>query len=79
MKILFFAQSREAAGCSDYEMSIAKPLTQSELWRQLSETFPGLVPQRKVSRLARNGTYVQEGELLNPEDEVAVIPPVSGG
>jgi len=79
MKVLFFAQSREAAGCDDYSLEIRKPVTESEFWDLLVEAVPGLAPYRKTARLARRETYLQEGEWLDPADEIAVIPPVSGG
>jgi molybdopterin converting factor subunit 1 len=79
MKVLFFAQTREAAGCRDYILQIDQPVSASEFWSALVIVFPGLAPLQKTARLARNGTYLQRGEFLHPQDEIAVIPPVSGG
>ena len=79
MKVLFFAQSREAAGCDHYCLEVGRPVTESEFWALLVEAFPGLASLRKTARLARRETYLQEGEWLQPADEIAVIPPVSGG
>jgi molybdopterin converting factor subunit 1 len=79
MKVLFFAQSREAAGCSEGAIDLMKPVTQAELWSLLIGKYPGLSAQRKTARLARRETYLQEDELIHPDDEIALIPPVSGG
>jgi molybdopterin converting factor subunit 1 len=79
MKVLFFAQSREAAGCDDYLLKVEKPMTESEFWAALVDAFPGLASYQKTARLARRETYLQKGECLDPADEIAVIPPVSGG
>jgi molybdopterin synthase sulfur carrier subunit len=79
MKALFFAQVRQTAGCEDYLLEIDKPLTQSEFWAALIDAFPGLAAHQKTARLARRETYLQKGEWLQPTDEIAVIPPVSGG
>ena len=79
MKVLFFAQSREASGCDQAEVKADVPVTQAEFWDALLEVFPQLAAQRKTARLARNETYLGEGELLQPGDEIAIIPPVSGG
>lgn len=79
MKVLFFAQCREAAGCHDYILEVEKPLTESELWTALIKVFPGLAPYQKTARLARGETYLKKDETLHPSDEIAVIPPVSGG
>jgi molybdopterin converting factor subunit 1 len=79
MKVLFFAQSRQAAGCADFVLKTDRPLTQPEFWEMLLRALPGLASQQKTIRLARRETYLQNDELLQPGDEIAVIPPVSGG
>jgi len=79
MKILFFAQSRQAAGCDDCVLKTESVLTQPEFWALLVDAFPGLASQQKTARLARQEAYLQNGDLLRPGDEIAVIPPVSGG
>jgi molybdopterin converting factor subunit 1 len=79
MKVLFFAQSRQLAGCDHHDLEVDKPVTQREFWARLVEAFPALAPQQKTARLARRETYLDSGELLQPGDEIAVIPPVSGG
>lgn len=79
MKVIFFAQSREAAGCSEGAIDLAGAVTQAEFWTLLIAKYSGLSAQRKTARLARRETYLQEDELIRPSDEIAVIPPVSGG
>jgi molybdopterin converting factor subunit 1 len=79
MKVLFFAQSRQVAGCDDVSLTADNPITQAEFWARLIKMFPGLASHQKTTRLARNETYLQADELLHPNDEIAVIPPVSGG
>jgi molybdopterin converting factor small subunit len=79
MKVLFFAQGREAAGRGDFELGTDRAMTQMEFWARLIADFPGLESMRKTARLARGAAYLEEGDLLKPDDEVAVIPPVSGG
>jgi len=79
MRVFFFAQSREAAGCDEYQLEVAKPVAQAEFWRILVAELPKLTSFQKTARLARHETYLHIDELLNPDDEIAVIPPVSGG
>jgi molybdopterin converting factor subunit 1 len=79
MKVLFFAQSRLAAGCAEYRLDVAQGLTAPEFWALLVKALPGLEAWQKTARLARRETYLEVGELLQPGDEIAVIPPVSGG
>ncbi len=79
MKILFFAQSRLAAGRDEWHLETDRPLSTVELWARLRENFPALAPLEKTARLARHETYLGPGEMLQPQDEIAIIPPVSGG
>jgi molybdopterin converting factor small subunit len=79
MKILFFAQSRQAAGCDEYVLKTDEALTQPEFWALLIGIFPGLEAQQKTARLARRETYLENSARLHPDDEIAVLPPVSGG
>jgi molybdopterin synthase catalytic subunit len=79
VKVLFFAQSRLAAGCHECVLESDREMTQTEFWTMLGKAYPALVSQQKTARLARREIYLQDGELLHPGDEIAVIPPVSGG
>jgi len=79
MKVLFFAQSRLAAGCDECVLKSDWAMTQAEFWTMLGKAYPALVSMQKTARLARGEIYLQDGELLYPGDEIAVIPPVSGG
>ena len=45
----------------------------------MHKEFPDLVAHQSCVRLACNGAYATTGELFKGEDEVALIPPVSGG
>jgi molybdopterin converting factor subunit 1 len=79
MKILFFAQSRVAAGRDQIDLEFAKPIYQSEFWSALIAALPALAPHQKTARLARDESYLEPQDILQPTDEIAIIPPVSGG
>jgi len=79
MKVVFYAQSREAAGCAEFDLPEERDLTQPELWAWLIDAFPRLAPLQKTARLARREIYLQGDEVLHAQDEIAVIPAVSGG
>jgi len=79
VKVLLFAQCREAARSDLRELSVLRPITPSDFWSLLIEACPALAPFQKTARLARNGAYLQSDEVLHPDDEIAIIPPVSGG
>jgi molybdopterin converting factor subunit 1 len=78
MKVLFFAQLREVTGTAEAEVA-ADGVDAAGLWEILAGRWPGLSAHRGNTRLARNGAYAAEGEIFAEGDEVALIPPVSGG
>ena len=78
MRILFFAQLREVTGVEQAEIEVDS-VDASSLWKSLLSMWPGLAAHQPQIRLARNGRYVESGEAFERGDEVALIPPVSGG
>jgi molybdopterin converting factor small subunit len=66
-------------GCESIELTPASPLNGVQLWKMLVEKFPALADHQKNTRLARNWEYVGAETLFADGDEVALIPPVSGG
>jgi molybdopterin converting factor subunit 1 len=79
MTILLFAQVRQSAGTGQIRWTLNEPLTADELWARLLRAHPELERHRAYTRLARNGEYVTPDALFHEADEVALIPPVSGG
>lgn len=79
IRILFFAQARHLTGISEISLSFQDAPCGAELWRYLLERFPGLDSLRETCRLARNCEFVSEDETFADGDEIAIIPPVSGG
>ena len=79
MRVLFFAQLKDATGCEAVELAVAAPLGSEQLWVVLLEKFPARAAHRACVRLARNLEYAGPQTLFNDDDEAALIPPVSGG
>lgn len=79
MRVLFFAQLKDAAGGDAVEIALPSPLDSEQLWEILVEKFPALADHKKNVRLARNWEYVGAETIFSDGDEVALIPPVSGG
>jgi molybdopterin converting factor subunit 1 len=79
MRVLFFAQLKDATGCDAVELSPPSPLNIAQLWSVLIERFPVLAAHRANVRLARNWEYAAPDVQFTNADEVALIPPVSGG
>jgi MoaE-MoaD fusion protein len=72
--VKLFAGLRERAGTRERELELADGATIADVWSALGlgDEPPGLL-------YALNREYVERGEALTEGDEVALIPPVSGG
>lgn len=72
--VRLFAALRERAGWSERELDVPDGAAVADVWPRLGlgDEPPGLA-------YARNREYAGRGEQLAHGDEVAVIPPVSGG
>jgi sulfur-carrier protein len=79
IKVLLFASFREAAGISQSTVEIAPGAAISDVWEVLVDEHPRLAPHSGTAAYAINGTYAKPGETVSDGDEVAFLPPVSGG
>jgi molybdopterin converting factor subunit 1 len=79
MRVLFFAQLKDATGCDSVELAPPSPLTTEQLWAELLKQFPKLSAHRAQVRLSRNWEYAAPAAMFANGDEVALLPPVSGG
>ena len=79
MRVLFFAQLKDVTGCDSAEITPAAPMTTEQFWGELLRKFPKLAGYRANVRLARNWEYAAPDARFADADEVALIPPVSGG
>ena len=79
MRVLFFAQLQDVTGCAATELASPSPLNREQLWAALLEKYPGLAAHRPIVRLTRNWEYADAETSFGDGDEVALIPPVSGG
>lgn len=74
-----FAQLRDRLGRSECSITLPAGATGRHLIHVLEARHPDAAPLLGVSRLAVNWEYVVGDVALGDGDEVAVIPPVSGG
>ena len=74
VQVRLFAALRERAGAGSLEIELPEGATVGDVWSRLDlgDEPAGLL-------YARNRAYVDRTEALGAGDEVAVIPPVSGG
>jgi molybdopterin converting factor subunit 1 len=78
VRVLFFGAAADRAGTREIQVPVGE-ITLHELWPLLAERHPGLSPMRDTLAFAINGEYARGDAPVSPGDEVAVLPPVSGG
>jgi MoaE-MoaD fusion protein len=79
VRVRLFAIQRELAGTREVPLDLDDTATVADAWTALVAVYPALEPGRASVRFARNGEYADESTVLSEGDEVAMIPPVSGG
>ena len=77
--VLFFAAARELAGAESLPVELPPRATVAALRAELARRMPSLAGLLAKSALAVNHDFAQDERVLLATDEVAVIPPVSGG
>ena len=79
IRVRLFAIQRELAGAREVALDLPQGATIEAAWAALVERHPVLAPGRPAVRFARNGEYTDPETALDDGDELAIIPPVSGG
>jgi len=79
VRVRLFAIQRELAGSRELPLDLADGATIEDAWAAVVARHPVLAPGRSSLRFARNGDYADASTALADGDEVAFIPPVSGG
>ena len=79
VKVRLFASLRDIVGRGELDREVPNGATAQSVWDGLVAEFPSLRPYRAVSSCAVNEEYAKFGSLLRDGDEVAFLPPVSGG
>ena len=77
--VLLFAAAREAAGRGRLEVPHREGLTATEVWKDLETDSPALAPLAGSVSVAVNHRFVPRDTVLAAGDELAFLPPVSGG
>lgn len=79
LTIHLFAAAKQRAGASQWTLELPETATVAVLKAELGRQCPPIEPLLASSRMAVNGEYATDDQMLNASDELAVIPPVSGG
>jgi molybdopterin synthase catalytic subunit len=77
--VRLFALYRERAGASIVSVDVPDASTVGELTAAVRADYPRLAPPEVRIVVAVNAEYADDEQVLQPGDEVCLIPPVSGG
>lgn len=76
--ILLFGITKDLVGSSKIVLDIPSGTTIAEFKTLLQTSYPELSGMESVA-VALNSEYAMPGDLIQQHDEIALIPPVSGG
>lgn len=79
VRVKLFASYKEKAGTSDIEMTLSDAATVSDAASELLRLYPSISGDTSRLMIAVNEEYQEHDYPLAENDEVAFIPPVSGG
>ncbi len=77
--IRLFARLREVTGATELSRTIPDGSTAGDAWESLVADFPALRDHTRSISVAVNEEYARMNAALHDGDEVAFLPPVSGG
>ena len=79
LTVQLFAKLRDIVAASHVVVELSELATVAELRRVLVANHPNLTGLLDRCRVAVNHDFADDSQVLTPTDEVAIIPPVSGG
>ncbi|KAJ7560695.1 hypothetical protein O6H91_04G140900 [Diphasiastrum complanatum] len=79
VSVLMFAKARELAGLSEVSLEVDEGATTADCLKILVSTYDKLQSITESMVLALNHDYVENPVVVNDGDELALIPPISGG
>ncbi len=77
--VRLFARLRDIAGTAEFVREAPAGATVADVWRALVTEFPEMARYDASISAAVNADYAKMNVALADDDEVAFLPPVSGG
>lgn len=77
--IRLFARLRDLAGAGELVREVPEQATVQTVWNTLTSEMPSLVEYERTMSVAVNAEYSRMAAAVHDGDEVAFLPPVSGG
>lgn len=79
IRVLFFGQLKEIAGCAEQDLALEEGATAAAVFEHYAALHPRFGGLRSSLVMAVNEEFAAPGTVLRDGDEVAFLPPVSGG
>ena len=77
--VRLFARLRDIAGSGELARDAPQGATVVDVWRGLVAEFPEMARYESSMSSAVNAEYARMGTAIADGDEIAFLPPVSGG
>jgi len=77
--VKFFASARDIVGKKDIQMEIKKDCKVEDVMANIFEEYPELKEMEDQLLISVNKDRTDKKEILKDGDEIAVMPPVTGG
>ena len=79
VRVQFYAHLREVIGIHEMELELPPGATVRELLEKIYAQRPALRDHDKSILVGAGLEFVDRNYKLNPEEEIAIMPPVQGG
>ena len=79
VKVLFFGQLKDIVGCSEDSLDLPEGALLQTVFELYQERFPQLQHLASSTVIARNHEFAPPSAPVHAGDEIAFLPPVSGG
>jgi len=79
VRVQFFSQLKDIAGVSGLEVDVADGIAVGGLLGELYTAYPGLRAWDSRVLIGAGVEFVDRDYVIQPGDEIAIMPPVQGG
>jgi molybdopterin converting factor subunit 1 len=79
VRVQLFARLRDLAGTGETDCEVAPGATVGDVWHALARRHSAIAPLRPSVSCAINAEFARMTSAVRDGDEVAFLPPVSGG